>query len=83
MSPVQLPTLPGKVDGVVGWEPCVLQCRECGRTATQEGRSAAMFIIMSGFHFHTCRRGLDAPRRLCPDCLAAATRECPNRRCKE
>lgn len=77
MSAVQLPTLPGKADGVVGWEPCVLQCRACGRTATQEGRSAAAFIILSGFHFHTCE-GRGGMRR-CPDCLAAAEAACPNR----
>lgn len=72
----QLPTLPGKVDGIVGWEPCVQQCRECGATATQEGRSAATFIILSGYRFHTCE-GRGGGRR-CPDCLAAAESACPN-----
>lgn len=76
MTAAQLPTLPGKVAGIVGWEPCVLQCRVCGRTATQEGRSATTFIILSGFHFHRCeeRKGI----RMCPDCLAAAEATCPN-----
>lgn len=78
MSAAQMPTLPGKVDGVVGWDPCILQCRECGKTATQNGRSAATFIIQSGFHFHTCRRGIEQPRRLCPDCLTVAEAACPN-----
>lgn len=76
MSATQLPTIPGKVDGVVGWAPCVLQCRECGRTATQDGRSAATFIILSGFHFHTCE-GQGSGRK-CPDCLAAAVAACSN-----
>lgn len=73
----QMPTLPGKVDGVVGWAPCVLQCRDCGRTVTQTGKSAATFIILSGFHFHGCE-GSDGVRR-CPECLAVAEDNCPNR----
>lgn len=77
MTVVQLPTIPGKVDGIVGWEPCVLQCRKCGAIATQEGRSAATFIILSGYRFHGCE-GKGAGRR-CPDCLAAEEAACPNR----
>lgn len=74
----QMQTLPGKAEGIVGLEPCVLQCRDCGETATQEeGRSLAAFIILSGFHFHTCE-GRGGKRR-CPDCLAAVERECPSR----
>lgn len=76
MSAAQMPTLPGKVDGIVGWEPCVLQCRKCGATATQEGRSAATFIILSGYGFHTCE-GRTGMRR-CPTCLAAAESTCPS-----
>jgi hypothetical protein len=72
----QLPTIPGKVDGIVGWEPCVLQCRVCGDTTTQEGRSVATFIILSRFHFHTCEE------RKCPTCRASAVAACPNARCK-
>lgn len=76
----QLPTLPDMVDGIVGWEPCVLQCRSCGATTTQETRSAATHIILSGFHFHICkgREGV----RMCPDCLAAEKAACPSGRCK-
>lgn len=73
----QMPTLPGKAEGIVGLEPCVLQCRDCGTTATQGGRSLAGFIILSGFHFHTCE-GRGGKRR-CPSCLAAVERECPSR----
>lgn len=72
----QLPTLPGKVDGIVGWDPLVLQCRECGDTFTGERRSKATDIILSGFHFHVCE-GPDSVRR-CPACLAAVTAACPN-----
>lgn len=74
---IQLPTLPGKVDGIVGWDPCVQQCRECGATTTQEGRSAATFIILSRWGFHTCE-GVGSGRR-CRDCLAAAEAACPNK----
>lgn len=73
----QMPTLPGKAGGIVGWDPCVQQCRECGATATQEGRSAAAFILLSGYRFHRCDERLGI--RLCPDCLAAAEAACPNR----
>ena len=72
-----MPTLPGKVDGNVALDPCVVQCRDCGATETQRGRSLATFIILSGYHFHGCE-GRDGKRR-CPDCLAAVERECPNR----
>lgn len=71
-----MPTLPGKTDGVVGWEPCVLQCRECGKTTTQDRKSVATFVILSGFAFHTCE-GVGAGRR-CPDCLDYAESTCPN-----
>lgn len=73
----QMPTLPGKAEGIVGMEPCVVQCRDCGATATQEGRSLASFIILTGFHFHTCE-GRGGKRR-CPNCLAAVEAACPNR----
>lgn len=75
--PVQLPTLPGKVDGIVGWGPLVLQCRDCGATYTGTRRNAAADIILSGYRFHICE-GRDGGRR-CPDCLAAVEAACPNR----
>lgn len=71
----QLPTLPGKVDGIVGLDPLVLQCRDCG--STYEGQKGIAFeIIRSGYHFHTCE-GRDGRRR-CPECLAAVKDACPN-----
>lgn len=81
MSAHQLPTIPDKVDGIVGWDPCVLQCRVCGTTVTQPPeRGVALFIILSGFHFHRCQRREGV--RMCPDCLADAIRTCPQGACK-
>lgn len=86
MTVEQLPTLPGKVAGIVGWDPCVLQCRACGSTTTQEapGRDrrgqVATFIMLSGYKFHTCE-GRTGMRR-CPTCLASAVSACPDGRCK-
>lgn len=75
----QLPTLPGKVDGVVSWDPLILQCRDCGDTFTGARRSKAADIILSGFHFHTCE-GRESHRR-CPECLAKVIAECGSKRC--
>jgi hypothetical protein len=73
---LQRPTLAGKVDGIVGWDPLELQCRDCGAVFTGQRRSRAADIILSGFHFHVCE-GRDGIRR-CPDCLAAVIAACPN-----
>lgn len=73
----QRPTLPEKVDGIVGWDPLELQCRECGSVFTGERKSRAADIILSGFHFHTCE-GRSGIRR-CPDCLADVKAACPNK----
>ena len=72
----QLSTLPGYVDGIVGWDPLLLQCRDCGATYTGTRRSRATDLILSGYHFHTCEGR--AGKRRCPDCLAAAKAACPN-----
>lgn len=72
---IQLPTLPGKADGIVGIAPLVLQCRSCGVTYTGRRQRLAADIILSGFRFHTCEEG---GGRKCPDCLAVAESECPN-----
>lgn len=77
----QMPTLPGKSEGIVGWEPLVLQCRDCGATHVGDRYNPAAEIILSGFHFDGCE-GRDGVRR-CPDCLAAVTAACPNRRCSD
>lgn len=77
----QLPTLPGKAAGIVGMDPLVLQCRDCGTTYTGTRRSMAADIILSGYRFHTCE-GPTGMRR-CPDCLTAVIAACPNRRCSQ
>lgn len=76
-----LPTLPGMAPGIVGMDPCLLQCGECGDTVAQDRPSLATFIILSGYRFHSCvpRSGI----RRCPDCLRAVRLACPNRRCKD
>lgn len=73
---LQQPTLPGKVEGIIGWEPLELQCRDCGDVYTGERKHPAADIILSGFHFHRCE-GRDGKRR-CPSCLAAVKAACPN-----
>jgi hypothetical protein len=72
---LQRATLPGKVDGIVGWDPLELQCRDCGSLYVGERRRAGADIILSGFHFHICE-GRDGKRR-CPDCLAVVKAACP------
>lgn len=72
---MQRPTLPGKVDGIVGWGPLELQCRDCGAVYVGEHKFAATDIILSGFHFHRCE-GREGVRR-CPSCLAAVKTACP------
>jgi hypothetical protein len=88
---VLLPTLPGKVNGIVCDAPWTLQCQECGQTVTNAtmperlrstGRdSISYLVIQSGYHFHSCE-GRNGIRR-CPSCLAAARAACPNIRCKD
>ena len=78
---LQQPTVEGKVDGVIGVDPLVLQCRDCGAVAEQpEGRAGGAFLILSGFHFHICE-GREGVRR-CPECLARVKAECGTGRCK-
>ena len=74
-SQPQRPTLPGKVDGIVGWDPLELQCRDCG--AVYVGKNRGGFdILLAGFCFHTCEG--PAGKRRCPECLAAVKAACPN-----
>lgn len=70
------PTLPGKVQGIVGWDPIELQCSDCGAVHTGDGKlSRATEIILAGYLFHVCegRTGL----RRCPSCLAKVKADCP------
>lgn len=72
-----LPTLKGKVEGIVGWSPLQLQCHDCGSVYTGQNKYPATDVILSGYHFHTC----DGPKgyRRCPDCLATSKRLCPKK----
>lgn len=75
---LQRQTLPGKVEGIVGWDPMELQCRDCGAAFTAEKPKYSGWnsvITRSGFHFHRCE-GRDGIRR-CPECLAAVKAACP------
>lgn len=72
-APAQLPTLPGKTDGIVGWDPLRLQCRSCGVIHEQCQHTPALEVILCGFQFHVCEVRTGARRRLCPDCLRTAT----------
>lgn len=60
-----LPTVEGKVDGIVGWEPAKVQCYECHRTMT--GPSAILVIQWALFNPLS---GL--PGRRCAECWLAA-----------
>lgn len=74
---IQLPTLPGKTDGIVGWDPLELQCRACGAIYVGKRKSRATDIILSGFHFHThVHTAGEKPVRMCPTCLAKAKAAC-------
>jgi hypothetical protein len=76
-----LPTVEGKVTGIVGLDPLVLQCADCGSTLTQpDQRSVAVFVVTSGWHFHVCE-GRQGVRR-CRECLARVKAGCPSGRCK-
>jgi len=80
MSADLLPTVPGKVRGIVGLDPLRLQCGDCGVTHEQCTRSVAACIITAGFNFHTCE--VDSPRR-CPECTVRALTECGSQRCAD
>jgi len=76
--PLLLPTVPGKVSGIVSLNPFTLQCADCAATVT--GKRPAATVVLSGFHFHVCE-GRGGVRR-CPSCLAALKAACPSGRCK-
>ena len=79
MTAVQLPTIPGKVEGIVGWDPVQLQCRDCGVIHTCKhapGTGKLGFdILLAGFRFHICE-GRTGVRR-CPSCLRKVLDACP------
>lgn len=69
MTPVDLlPTVPGRVHGIVSLNPPTVQCDGCGRTHTD--RTLALAVLQSGIQFHP--PGVDDDRRLCRDCAHQA-----------
>lgn len=77
----QMPTVEGKAEGIVSLDPLTLQCRDCGVTTEQPAdRGIALFVILSGFHFHTCE-GPTGVRR-CPPCLEVVRSACPRGACR-
>jgi endogenous inhibitor of DNA gyrase (YacG/DUF329 family) len=73
------PTVPGKFAGIIATDPLTVQCAACGETAHRTTESTdALFLMLSGYRFHTCERHERPHRRLCPPCLAAVVAECPN-----
>jgi hypothetical protein len=68
----QLPTVPGKVDGIVSLTQLIVQCRSCGDTYTGDDR-VGVSIILSGYRFHTCEPGVG---RMCPSCLTTVENAC-------
>lgn len=79
-TPKLRPTVSGKVDGIIGLDPLTVQCHDCGAIAQQTTeRTGAVFILLCGYHFHTCEAN---PPRRCPQCLAAAKAACENGKCR-
>lgn len=78
MTQPQLPTIPGRVDGIVGWNPVQLQCRDCGEIHTGTRPDKPGFdILLAGFRFHVCE-GPTGKRR-CPSCLRKVLDACSRR----
>ena len=66
--PLLLPTVPGKVHGIVSLDPPTVQCDACAATYTAP--TLARAVLGSGFHFNP-RREHDK-RRLCEACAHEA-----------
>lgn len=86
--PVQWPTLPGKVEGIVSLDPCTIQCRGCGTVDNPETLRlrpdrVAMVIILSRIRFHPTvwTTGHEDNPRLCRECRLA--RGCQCHACKD
>lgn len=61
-----LPTVPGKVHGIVSLDPLTIQCDGCGFLAT-----GVAVMTTCGIIFHRYLHDKD-PRRLCTDCQRRA-----------
>lgn len=69
-DPVQLPTVPGCVDGIVSLDPPRVQCRGCGVIASGAPGKLALLVLTCRIHFHVAD---GRTRRLCADCRAGCT----------
>ncbi len=80
--PLPLPTVPGKVHGIVSMDPVTVQCDGCGLRLTWRDlveRSGGRYttdrpglvIICGGIDFNPRLAGVD-DRRLCRDCAKQA-----------
>lgn len=67
------PTIPGKVTGIVAMDPCQIQCGVCGLVETQDRRSLATWLILSGSRFCDRVPGV----RHCRTCYAEHAKTCP------
>lgn len=65
--PMLLPTLPGKVDGIVSEDPPTVQCQDCA--ATKSGNWYQIIGGAEGFRFHQWSDGTNP--RLCKPCRIA------------
>lgn len=72
-----LPTVPGKVEGIVNLDPPTLQCQECGELDTLEAHGMrsdperlGLLVVLSKTHFHgqTWPDGHTDNPRLCRSC---------------
>jgi hypothetical protein len=67
---VQLPTPPGRVDGIVSLDPPQVQCRGCGVIAEGRPGKLALLVMTCGIHFHL---GDGREQRLCAECRSGCT----------
>ena len=75
------PTLPGCVDGIIGRDPWVVVCRDCGATAS--GTWLYGLVAFEGFRFHARSWPDGTNPRLCRACRLARWCDCYGCRCEE
>ena len=64
----------GGVDGIIGRDPWVLVCRDCGETVS--GTWLLGLVSCQGFRFHRIAWPDGANPRLCPACRLARGCDC-------
>lgn len=68
------PSLPGWSDGLIGRDPWVVVCRDCGTTASDNW--LFRLVAMDGFHFHSAPWPDGTNPRLCRACRLARGCDC-------